>query len=280
MTDAGGEVVCDPVESARGLRPDEVAYYHERGYLRIDGLISRDFAARLLESAKQKLRLHEEAQAGNFNQNLKGFRKALWDNLPEVRANEGLLGTFSRSPGLATVHAQVLLFPRPVRHFMSQLLIKRPATTSGSKTPWHQDFPYASLDRTDRPALWIALTDMPAQRGTLRFLEGSHRFGGFGRMLDEPDHDLRTRYPTMFDRLVVSAPFDLKAGDATIHHPLTVHSAPENETEEPRWTFLSQFIAADTLFTGSRPFVLREFEELEPGKPFDHPSFPVIPARV
>lgn len=268
------------IESARRLAGEEVEFYHQHGYLKIERLVSPEFAAVLLQSAKRKAEAFQEDIEADFNGKKEGFRSAMWDNLPEISTQDDVLWAFAHSVGLATVHAQLLASPRAVRYFYSQLLPKQPADRNGLRTPWHHDFPYASFDRTDRPAIWMALTDMPAERGTLRFLDGSHRLGLLGRLLDKPNEDAKTRYPEIFERLSISPPFDLKAGDATVHHPLTVHGAPENSTDETRWTFLSQYIAADTLFTGARPYLRKEFNDLTVGSEFDHPDHPIIPVEL
>ena len=38
-------------------------------------------------------------------------------------------------------------------------------------------------------------------------------------------------YPEVTTRYPISPPLDLRAGDVTVHDALTVHSAPENETD-------------------------------------------------
>jgi ectoine hydroxylase-related dioxygenase (phytanoyl-CoA dioxygenase family) len=42
----------------------------------------------------------------------------------------------------------------------------------------------------------------------------------------------------------------MRAGDATIHHCLTVHSAPENLTDTPRWVLLASYMPGDALYNG------------------------------
>ena len=48
----------------------------------------------------------------------------------------------------------------------------------------------------------------------------------------------------------ISPPLDLRAGDVTVHDALTVHSAPENETDSIRWVYSITWFPAETLYTG------------------------------
>lgn len=45
----------------------------------------------------------------------------------------------------------------------------------GNRTPWHQDQYYWPLDTDRAVGMWMALTDIPADMGPIRFASGSHR---------------------------------------------------------------------------------------------------------
>ena len=117
---------------------------------------------------------------------------------------------------------------------------------------------------------------MPPERGTMRFVDGSHRLGVLGKMRDTPEDNVESRYPSVFRKHALSPPLDLKAGDATVHHSLTIHSAPANTTTEARIAFVVQYFAADCLYIPSGDVTVPEIQELTFGAAFDHPRFPVI----
>jgi hypothetical protein len=289
QSDAGPESTASaPVQvgSARRLTDAEVQFYHAHGYLKIPRLISREFTQRLLFAAQQLAERFQAAgrpAAGNLSDwssvNKGLHKRAMWEDLPDPEPSDTLLWNFSHSPGLAAVCSQLLTAPGPVRFYRNQIAVKMPHGQQGIRTPWHQDQPYLAFDRTERPQVWLALHDLPADSGTLRFLDGSHRLGMLGRFLDDPGEDAKTRFPQVFASHATSPPLDLEAGDATVHHPLTVHSAPVNSSTGPRWAFIIQLVAADTRFTGSQPYTVRELEELRVGQLLDHPRFPVIPTE-
>jgi hypothetical protein len=86
----------------------------------------------------------------------------------------------------------------------------------------------------------------------MRFLTGSHRadpLGRFGRRADgaERAEDVLDTYPEVSTRYPVSAPLNLRVGDVTVHDALTVHSAPENETDSIRWVYSIAWFPAETL---------------------------------
>ncbi|GAA3144284.1 phytanoyl-CoA dioxygenase family protein [Nonomuraea salmonea] len=119
---------------------------------------------------------------------------------------------------------------RAVRVQVTNLLVKE-AGEHGA-TEFHQDFPWMPMDRSAMLTVWLALADVPAGMGALRFYAGSHRHGLLGRSFTRPDDDQLTQHPWLKE-LELSPPLDLEAGDATVHHALTVHGAPANRHDRP-----------------------------------------------
>ena len=156
------------------------------------------------------------------------------------------------------------------------MLLKLPQgdQMANTQTDWHQDWPNVSHDRVGYMTIWTALEDIPAERGSMRFLTGSHREGPLGRTL-RGNVDLITQYPHLLDRYEISPPLDLKAGDATAHSGLVVHSAPANSTDRPRWAYSIGYFPADARYTGE-PFSNTDGIGLTIGEPLEHPRFPVV----
>jgi ectoine hydroxylase-related dioxygenase (phytanoyl-CoA dioxygenase family) len=112
--------------------------------------------------------------------------------------------------------------------------------------------------------------------GTMRFFNRSQQAGPMGRVIHRTDgKDLLDLYPWIGEEYEKSEPLDLKAGDATIHDWMTVHAAPANTTEQPRWVYVNSLFPADTLFTGAQQ---RRTDglDLKVNEVFDHPRFPVV----
>jgi hypothetical protein len=164
-----------------------------------------------------------------------------------------------------------------VRYYVDEVACKMPAqhVTGSRATKWHQDFPDFAFDRTGFVGFWLALDEIPPERGTLRFLSGAHREGPLGRDFGIDQPDLLDRYPFIADRYPQSLPIHLNPGDATCHGSLTVHGAPQNTTPEPRWAYILSYFPDDVLYTGAaNPHSDRL--GLQPNKSFDHPRFPLV----
>ena len=119
---------------------------------------------------------------------------------------------------------------------------------------------------------------LPPEKGTLRFLNGSHRERLLGRYAHRTDGvDIVDANPWLLDRYELSPPHHLRAGDATVHDHQTIHSAPQNETSSPRWVYTTHRFPADALYTGC-PQRFTEGLGLEVNQVLDHPNFPLLAA--
>jgi len=163
-----------------------------------------------------------------------------------------------------------------VRLQINNLLIKEPAGGVHGATVFHQDFPWFPMDRAIMLTVWLALVDIPADMGSLRFYDRSHRYGPLGRSFVRERDAMVEQHPWVED-LEVSPPLDLKAGDATIHSALTVHGAAPNVHTSPRLSFAWTYFDAATLYTGS-PFKQTDDLGLTINEVFDHPDFPIVPS--
>jgi hypothetical protein len=163
-----------------------------------------------------------------------------------------------------------------VRFDVDGLLLKLPAQGrhGSSPTEWHQDWPNQSHDRVGGMSFWIALNDIPPERGSLRFLTGSHREGPLGRSL-RGGRDLVHQYPQLLDRYTVTDARHFRPGDASVHNGLMVHSAPANQTPTPRWVYAMSCFPADACYTGAA-FSNTDGLGLTVGAPLDHPRFPIL----
>lgn len=123
-----------------------------------------------------------------------------------------------------------LMGVRSVRLYHDQALVKEPG---GKPTPWHQDQFYWPMDTENTVTMWMPLIDVPREMGTMSFASASHKDGLVGKLpiSDAADTMLagfirEKKYPV--------ATSDLKAGDATFHYGLTLHSAHPNSSKSRR----------------------------------------------
>lgn len=217
------------------LSDEQVAFYHEQGYLA---------GVRLLTDDQVDLLRNELSEW--FEPNHPG--RELWY---EYHTNESkspdkvlfhALGAWRIKPGFHdmlwnpafTVAARQLL-GGAVRFWHDQLFCK-PAR-HGGVVAWHQDYSYWT--RTKPMAhltCWIGLDDSTRDNGCLHYVPGSHRWEllpitGLAGDMTAIREVLSPEQWAAFQKPVA---IELKAGECSFHHPLMVHGSFENRTERPR----------------------------------------------
>jgi ectoine hydroxylase-related dioxygenase (phytanoyl-CoA dioxygenase family) len=260
-------------DAIRGVTDTEVADYSERGWALLPRLFRPDLVARVRSEIETKMGADASHEGADSRGDLMSpHLKALWQEWENPSHENEFLRSVARSPQMARV-ASRMLGGRAVRFYGDDVLCKLPASRQGSDTPWHQDFPYMAFDRCGVMTIWVALIDIPAEMGTMRFLSGSRQSGPLGRVVHLAGQDLVTVHPELLDRYEMSPPLNMKAGDATVHDMLTVHYAPENATDQPRWAWANHWFPADALYTGASQRRTNGLE-LTINQEFDHPHFP------
>jgi hypothetical protein len=257
------------VDSIREVTADEIATYRENGWVKLERLFDPQLATELLERLQVLM-----AAGGDQDNPFQGAGITMFQAYEDPSKSDQLFHDFSHAPGLA--RAAVALMGRPERFYEDKALCKEPAASGGGHTPWHQDFSYHPFDRQGTLLFWVPLVDCPPEKGTMRFLNGSHRAGLFGRFVHRTDgYDLLDHYPELRDRLAMSEPLHLEPGDITVHDRMTLHYAPENTTDSTRYVYTVSWFNRDALYTGA-PNHRMDGLGLKVNEPLDHPNFPAI----
>jgi ectoine hydroxylase-related dioxygenase (phytanoyl-CoA dioxygenase family) len=270
----------------RAVTDDEAAHYRENGWAKIPGFLSRELAAELLAQAKTVIEAQIAAQEdeAEFHPGVRLARQGgrvqnvgYWQDYHYIGRDEKLEPFHSLIYSEEIGRAAQRFIGRDVGvRFSSDIVaVKMPAgQAGGAPTASHQDISSLPFDRIGPLAFWIALNDMPPERGTMRFLNGSFRAGNLGRTRAQGKATTEY-YPELLEQYETSPPLALAAGDATVHNAQVVHWAPENTTDEPRWGYIVAYFPADCLWTGS-PNHNFDGIGLEVNKPIDHPRFPLV----
>jgi ectoine hydroxylase-related dioxygenase (phytanoyl-CoA dioxygenase family) len=258
------------------LSDEQVAFYHEHGYLA---------GVRVLTD-EQVERLREEL-AELFDPNHSG--RELWY---EYHTNEATdpntvlfhaLGAWRIKPGFHdvlwhpafTVPARQLL-EGPVRFWHDQLFCK-PAR-HGGVVAWHQDYSYWTRTKPiAHLTCWIGLDDSTRENGCLHYVPGSHRWDllpitGLAGDMHAIREVLSDEQWAAFTQPVA---VELKRGECTFHHGLTIHGSFENRSERPRRaTVINAF--RDGTWSDSDEPLLAGVPPVPKGQPLGGTFFPLL----
>ena len=226
------------VASHAELTDEAVARFHQLGFMVVTDLTTRedlDTVSRLLAGLYRRFaELMDARRAHDLGSEQHDARPILEINQTvdlEPRLADTL--TFRRCASLAE-----RLLGRPVEHRFDHAIYKPPF--NGAATSWHQDEAYALERRILSVHFWVPLQDVSRDMGCMEFIPGSHR-GALGR------HHRRDRLRDAHALELVgldtsrAVPCPIRAGDATIHFPRTVHYTGPNRTGSPRLAWALEF---------------------------------------
>lgn len=162
-----------------------------------------------------------------------------------------------------------------VRLWHDQAFVK-PARDGGA-VAWHQDYSYWT--RTVPLAhltCWIGLDDSTEENGCVQYVPGSHRW----HLL--PRGDLAGDMEAVFKHLnaeqrdaFVPVPAVMSAGEASFHHPMTVHGSFENTSESSRRGIVINFMR-DGVRSNSYEPLLEGLPLILMGEKLDGQFFPLL----
>jgi phytanoyl-CoA hydroxylase len=238
---------------------DIVAEYRANGFVRVPGVLTADEVEHYRARAAAYL---EEHRADRLQQD------AIFSQLVNVWRHDDVLKELTLHPKIAATAEQLAGFPLRIWH--DQMLVKEP--NSNAATHFHQDRPYwpHANDRLPLSA-WIALVDVPPERGCMTFLPGTHTRTDLAPQDLSNEEDLFTRAPEL--RWAPRVTLPLKAGDCTFHSGFTGHMALPNTTAQARFAHVNIYIDEATTFTGA-PHPVTDKLGLSPGAKLDHEMFP------
>ncbi|MEO0514061.1 MAG: phytanoyl-CoA dioxygenase family protein [Planctomycetota bacterium] len=237
-----------------------VASYRRDGFVRVRGMVGRDEALAWGQTAQAFVAAHQDADHCKndiFSQHVNAWRE------------DPAMAAITRDPRIAA--AATKLTGVPLRLWHDQILIKAPGKSVA--TELHQDQPYWPHEHRPNPiSMWIALCDVPVERGCMTFISGSQQHNDLAAQDLSDAGSLMDMCPEMQWDQRVTVP--LRAGDCTFHHGRCAHMATPNLTEDPRVAHVVIFIDADTLYDGT-PHVVTDPLGLKAGDTLPDDVFPL-----
>jgi len=216
------------------LSSDQIAFYHENGYLAGIRLLHDEQVEKLRAELGE---LIDPSHPGNelfyeyHSNESTDPNKTLFHALGAWRVAAGFHDLLW-NPAFLIPASQLL--GGPVRFWHDQIFYK-PAH-HGGVVAWHQDYSYWT--RTEPMAhlsCWIGLDDSTRENGCVHYVPGSHRWNllpitGLADDMDSIQTVLTDEQKAHFKPVAI----ELKKGEASFHHPLMVHGSFENKTDRPR----------------------------------------------
>lgn len=228
------------------LTQQQIAFYHEHGYLGVENVLSQcevDDLRRVTDGFVEKSQEVAEHTAvfdlepGHTPENPKLRRLK-----SPIEQHEVYRNTLHHEKILAMVSQ---LIGYGLRCNGNKLNMKQPGY--GSPVEWHQDWAFYPHTNDDLLAVGVVIDDMTEENGPLLVIPGSHKGPVY-------DHHLNGHFcgavtdPTFSDK--GTTPVMVKAGGITIHHVRMLHGSVSNTSDKPRRLLLFQYCAMDAFPLG------------------------------
>ena len=242
-----------PQTTADTLTPEAIGLYRTNGFVHVSGILSPDEAEQFRQAA---------LAVAQRKKSLTPDRK-VFTQLVNAWQDDETMKTLTRHPNVGAVAER--LAGVPLRLWHDQILIKEPHNAVA--TEFHQDQPFWPHGNSTHPiSAWIALVDVPVERGCMTFLPGSQARVDLPAQNLGDANSLFTLAPDFIWDQRITVP--LKAGDCTFHHGRCAHMATPNFTDDPRVAHVIIFMDRDTTYSGAR-HVVTDPLNLKPGDRLD-----------
>ena len=231
------------ISSPSTLSPQQIQCYRENGFIVIDDFLS-------LEEV-ETLRSAEASPA---------IQTALEEQGSKHRTVH-LLELTVRHPAFLALARDLRIIDciRPLLGQDIQLqhskLATKPSTKGAGAFGWHQDIMYYPHTNTSLLSVFVYLDDATPENGCMSMVSGSHLLGPLGH------HDAKG----VFVGACVEShlwennpgkvvPVSPRAGAISLHHCLTLHGSPANNSGRPRRGVVFSYRAADAYQLGDTVF--------------------------
>jgi hypothetical protein len=198
------------------LTSDQVAEYHEKGYVVPDYWLSEE----TLESIRRD---HDRLLAAHPD-----FR----DNCPALLTYDLAFLNYARDPNILDMAAQVIGSDIAL---WNMSFFAKPAH-NGKKTPYHQDGEYWPIRPLATCTVWIAVDDATVENGCLKLIPGSHKDKRLMAHEQRNDPELTLQQelvPNEFDESTAEN-LVLEAGQMSLHDIYLAHGSNINTSDKPR----------------------------------------------
>ena len=258
------------------LSEQQIAFYHENGYLTVENVLSADELAALRQVTDEFVQRSRALRAHDDIFDLEPDHSAEKPRLRRIKnpvLHHEVYDQALRHPGILAIIEQ--LIGPGLRSNGNKLNMKEP--DHGSAVEWHQDWAFYPHSNDDLLAVGVAIDDMTEDNGCMLMVPGSHRGqlhshhenGVFVGAVSEPGFQ-----PRQVAKCLV------KAGGISIHHARTLHASTPNHSSKPRRLLLFQYCALDSWPLEGFASYAAYCDSILRGKPTIHPRLTAVPVII
>ena len=194
------------------LTREQIAFFHEDGYLLVEGLLTK------AEAAEMRRECHDLSERLSRYQNVdatwgsarQAVAQAVETKLLHCHDVQFFSAAFTRlivDERLTGAAADLIGSPNVQLHH-NKMFIKPPEM--GSPFPMHQDYPYFPHERKSMIAATFFFDDAPVEKGCIRVVPGSHKLG---------------RHPVRSEAADQAIPVEAPKGSLLVHHGALWHGS-------------------------------------------------------
>lgn len=255
-----------PKTTPDDLTDETVASYRENGFVHMPGIIAEDEIAPFYDA----IQAFSEGMRARTDEHKMVRDHDVFTQLVNFWPENEAIRRLTFHPNIGAVAEK--LAGVKLRLWHDHVLIKQPGRSRS--TSFHQDRPFWPHDHADNSlSAWVALCDVPVERGCMSFIPGSHRYTDLPPQSTRDENVLFDTCPELRWEPRVTVP--LKAGDCTFHHSRCAHMASPNSTDEPRLAHVIIFTDVTTTYSG-KAHVVTDPLKLAVGDQLDGELFPPV----
>jgi ectoine hydroxylase-related dioxygenase (phytanoyl-CoA dioxygenase family) len=252
------------LEPAVKLTEEQIRFFHEEGYLKLDAITDQEEVAWLRELYDRLFAEYWDPSTSiDLAAPLEAGKKPTLPQITDpLKAAPELANSRFRANALAIARQ---LFGPEVQ-YRNEHMIYKPAQTA-PETPWHQDQAYHDPNYMYRNVnFWLPLQEATLENGCMQFVPKSHTWDVIPHHHignDSRIHGLEADDAERFHRTSVACP--IPAGGATLHHSYMLHYASANRSDIPRRAYIMVFALPKTPRSTPRVFPWRNYEPAKMG---------------
>ena len=258
------------------LTSKKIDFYHENGYLGVEGVLSADEVAELRRVTEGFVQL-----SGSVTEHTDVFdlEPGHTPESPKLRRlkdpvkQHEVYKKFLHHPRILDIVEQ--LIGPGLRTNGNKLNMKSPEY--GSPVEWHQDWAFYPHTNDDLLAVGVSMDEMKYENGCLLVIPGSHKGPVYSHHQDEHFAGAVTEEVPDADKAV---PIELEAGGISIHHVRTLHASAKNVSSRPRRLLLYQYCAPDAWSLQGYPNWQAYLDSMVRGEPTNRPRLADVPVLM